>query len=100
MSNFKYNNVFWFLIDGLCPGYLNLCGNSDVNNNFLDQLMSKGLVFNNVVTTASGTHTSMHSIFTSLMPSYNGATGWTREALRNFNQEIFTVADYFSTSGI
>ncbi len=99
MSNFKYNNVFWFLIDGLCPDYLNLCGNSDVNNNFLDQLMSKGLVFNNVVTTASGTHTSMHSIFTSLMPSYNGATGWTREALRNFNQEIFTVADYFQLAG-
>lgn len=94
-----YKNVFWFLIDGLRPDFIQLENSNETSNNFFEQLLSNATVFNNVVTTNGGTHTSMHSIFTSLLSSYNGATGWTKEALRNFNQEIFTITDYFQIAG-
>ena len=95
----KYKNIFWFLIDGLRPDFLHLKNSNKISKNFFEQLVSNATVFSNVVTTNAGTHTSMHSIFTSLLPSYNGATGWAKQALRNFNQEIFTIADYFQMAG-
>ncbi len=96
MAEKQYNNVFWFLIDGLRPDFLHMDG---TEKNFIDRLLEKGSLFNNVVTAGSGTHTSMHAIFTALLPSYNGATGWSRESLRQFRQEIFTLADYFQLEG-
>jgi len=92
-----YDNIFWFLIDGLRPDYIHI--NENEEKNFIDELLGKGTVFTDVVTTGAGTYTSMHSIFTSLLPAYNGADGWTRKALRNFNQEIFTITDYFQLAG-
>lgn len=94
----KYDNVFWFLIDGLRPDFLHL-NTEETKKNYIDELLSNATVFSNVVTAGAGTHTSMHSIFTSLLPSYNGATGWEKGALRKFNQEIFTIADYFQLAG-
>ncbi len=91
----KYKNVFWFLLDGLRPDFLQI----DPKGNFVEKLLSNATVFNHVVTTAAGTHTSMHSIFSSLLPSFNGATGWSIEALQNFNQNIFTIADFFQMAG-
>lgn len=101
MISFKntYDNVYWFLIDGLRPDFLRINGNKEVEENFFDELISKGTMFNKVITAGSGTFTSMHSIFSALLPSYNGASGWAKKALRNFNQEIFTVADYFQLAG-
>lgn len=95
----KERNVFWFLIDGLSPNNLYSCGNTNVKRNFFDELIEQGVVFTNVASTAAGTHTSMHSIFSSLMPSVNGATGWVREALRGFKPEIFTLTDLFKYRG-
>lgn len=93
----KYDNIFWFLIDGLRPDFLHLEEQSQ--KNYVDKLLSNATVFNNVITAGAGTHTSMHSIFTSLLPSYNGAAGWEKEALRNFKREILTLADYFQLAG-
>ena len=95
----KYDNVYWFLLDGLRPDFLHIGDKKSTEQNFFDKLLERGTVFNNVVTTGAGTFTSMHSIFTSLLPSYNGATGWTKTALRKFNQNIFTIADYFQLGG-
>lgn len=95
----KFDNVYWFLIDGLRPDFLNIKVDKCVKKNYIDKLLERGTVFNNVVTSSAGTYTSMHSIFTSLLPSYNGETGWTRTALRKFNQNIFTIADYFQLAG-
>ena len=94
----KYKNIFWFLIDGLRPDFLHIKSERE-DCNFIDQLLLKGTVFDNVVTAGAGTHTSMHAIFTGLMPSYNGAVGCEKSALRNFKQEIFTLADYFQLAG-
>lgn len=94
----KYNNVFWFLIDGLRPDFLHTNRQSG-NNNFLDHILSKATVFDHVVTAGSGTRTSMYSIFTSFLPAYNGMTGWDKMALRNFDQSLFTIADYFQLAG-
>jgi len=94
----KYKNVFWFLIDGLRPDFLHLDADSETCN-FIDKCLLKGTVFNHVVTAGGGTFTSMHSIFTSLLPSFNGVTGWEKRALRNFNEEIFTITDYFQLAG-
>ena len=41
----------------------------------------------------------MHSIFSSLLPSYNGVTGAEKTAIRKFNQNIFTITDYFQLAG-
>lgn len=92
-------NVYWFLIDGLSPYHLNSCGNDTVVRNFFDELVEKGILFTNVASTAGGTHASMHSIFSSLMPSANGAEGWARESLRKFDPEIFTLTDLFKYKG-
>lgn len=97
--NAKYKNIFWFLIDGLSPDFLRVCGNAEVQKNFFDELLERGTVFSNVATTAAGTHTSMHSIFSSSMPSVNGAAGWTTDALRNFDPEIFTLTDFLRMAG-
>ena len=94
----KYDNIFWFLIDGLRPDFLHLCEEQS-QKNYIDKILSNATVFNNVLTAGAGTHTSMHSIFTSLLPSYNGASGWEKRALRNFKREIFTLADYFQLAG-
>jgi len=94
----KYKNVFWFLIDGLRPDFLHLDGDPK-KQNFIDKCLMKGTVFNNVVTNGGGTYTSMHSIFSSLLPSYNKMTGVVKEAFRNFDQEIFTIPDYFQLAG-
>lgn len=94
----KYDNIFWFLIDGLRPDFLHL-GEEQSKKNYIDKTLSNATVFNNVLTAGAGTHTSMHSIFTSLLPSYNGASGWEKRALRNFKREIFTLADYFQLAG-
>jgi len=95
----KYENVYWFLIDGLRPDFLHIKEEPCVERNYLDKLLEKGTVFDHVVTSGAGTYTSMYSIFTSLLPSYNGESGWTRTALRKFNQNIFTIADYFQMAG-
>lgn len=95
----RYNNVFWFLIDGLRPDYLHISNSTDAREDFFDELLKRGTVFTNVVTAGAGTYTSMHSVFSSLLPSYNGAEGWSRTTLRNFNQEIFTITDYFQLAG-
>lgn len=94
----KYQNIYWFLIDGLRPDFLHINQGRE-NWNFIDRLCSKGTVFNHVVTAGGGTFTSMHAIFTSLLPSYNGVTGWDKSALRNFNQDIFTIADCLQLAG-
>lgn len=102
MGKKRYNNVFWFCIDGLRPDFLHVKGEDkgeEIEKNFIDGLLEKGTLFTNVITAGGGTHTSMHSIFTSLLPSYNGAAGWDKEALRRFRQEIFTLADYFQLAG-
>ena len=99
MKNLEGKNIYWFLIDGLSPLYLNICGNKKIPLNFFDNVMSQGVVFSNVAATQGGTHTSMHSIFSSMLPSINGATGWVREALINFNQEIWTFTDLIKKNG-
>ena len=60
----KYDNIFWFLIDGLRPDFLHL-GEEQSQKNYIDKTLSNATVFNNVLTAGAGTHTSMHSIFTS-----------------------------------
>lgn len=92
-------NVFWFLIDGLSPNFLNSCGNNNVEPNFIDKLINRGFVFTNVASTAAGTHTSMHSVFSSMYASVNGASGWNFRALRKFNPYIFTLTDFFKQEG-
>lgn len=94
----KFNNIYWFLIDGLRPDFLHI-DEKKQNQNFIDQLCSGGTVFDHVVTAGGGTFTSMHAIFTALLPSYNGVTGWDKSALRSFNQEIFSIADYLQLAG-
>ncbi len=96
---FKNRNVYWFLIDGLSPLHLRICGNMNVENTFFDELMKNGTVFSNVASTAAGTHTAMHSVFSSMYPSINGATGWVLDALRKFNPDIFTLTDFFKEAG-
>lgn len=88
-------NVFWFLIDGLSPDFLKSCGNNALTNTFFDTLIEKSFVFTNVASTAAGTHTAMHSVFSSMYPSVNGVSGWNIKALRNFNPDIFTLTDFF-----
>ncbi len=88
-------NVYWFLIDGLSPDYLNSCGHKNIEKNFFDELIEKGFIFTNVVSTNGGTHTSMHSIFSSMYSSVNGASGWSEKALRSFKPDIFTLTDFF-----
>ena len=92
-------NVYWFLIDGLSPQHLSLCGNKEVEPNFFDELLSKGVVFSQVISASGGTHTSMHATFSSFMPSVNGATGWIIQTYRKFDRALFTIADYFKLSG-
>ena len=92
-------NVYWFLIDGLSPLYMNISGNSDIKENFFDNYLKDAVVFSNVASTAAGTHCSMHSIFSSLLPSVNGASGWSKKALRRFNKRILTLTDYFKLEG-
>lgn len=94
----KYNNIYWFLIDGLRPDFLHING-GEGEKNFIDRMLEKGSLFNNVITAGSGTHTSMHAVFSALLPSYNGAVGWDKETLRQFRQDIFTLADYFQLAG-
>lgn len=91
-------NVFWFLLDGLSPDFLSYCTSKKIENE-IDEIVSKGATFTNVACTAGGTHCSMHSIFTSMMPSINGATGWYRKALRGIHKEIYTLTDYFKLNG-
>ncbi len=98
MASKKYENVYWFLLDGLRPDFLRI-GQEREKQNFIDKLCARGTVFDHVVTAGGGTYTSMHAIFTSLLPSYNGVAGWDMSALRNFNQNIFTMADYFQLAG-
>lgn len=93
-----YKNVFWFLIDGLRPDFLHLDAEPG-RQNFIDRILRKGTVLNCVASAGGGTHTCMHAAFTSLLPSFNGAAGWEKEALQDFRQEIFTVADYFQLAG-
>lgn len=88
-------NVYWFLIDGLSPDFLSSCGKDNLVPTFFDSLIEKGFVFTNVASTAAGTHTAMHSVFSSMYPSINGASGWNLKALRNFNPDIFTLTDFF-----
>lgn len=96
----KYKNIYWFLIDGLSPQHLNIStGSESIKKNFFDELFSKGTMFSRVYVANGGTHTSMHAIFTSLMPSYNGATGWTYDALRQFDTRFFTITDYMKNAG-
>lgn len=94
----KYDNIYWFLIDGLRPDFLHI--NQKIGRqNFIDKLCSMGTTFDHVMTAGGGTFTSMHSVFTSLLPSYNGMTGFNKETFRKFNQEIFTITDYFQLAG-
>ena len=97
--NDNRRNVFWFLIDGLSPDYLHACGNTEAERCFFDELLEKSALFTNVSSTAAGTHTSMHSVFSSMYPSINGAAGWSIEALRKFDPTIFTITDFFKTEG-
>lgn len=92
-------NIYWFLLDGLSPWFLHSCGQSNLKENFIDELIQRGTVFTNVFTTDAGTHTSLHSIFSSLLPSYNGAVGWPRKALRKFDKNIDTFTDRLKQLG-
>ena len=94
----KYDNTYWYLLDGLRQDFLNINYNIE-KHNFIDKLYSKRTTFDYVMTAAGGTYTSMHAIFTLLLPSYNGMTGFNREAFRKFNQEIFTITNYFQLAG-
>lgn len=94
----KYDNIFWFLLDGLRPDFLHI-NDKEENQNFIDKLCSRGTIFDRVVSAGGGTFTAMHAVFSALLPSYNGVTGWDMSALRSFNQDIFTVADYFQLAG-
>lgn len=95
----KYKNVYWFLIDGLSPSFLNSCGKDGYTTTFIDKCLSKGTVFSQVYSANGGTHTSMHVFFSGFYSSVNGATGWTREALRSFKPEIITLTDILKMSG-
>ena len=90
----KMRNVYWFLLDGLSPDFIPYCTDRIVLNG-IDDIISQGTTFTNIACTAGGTHCSMHSIFSSMLPSVNGATGWYRKALRGFNKEIFSLTDFF-----
>jgi len=94
----NYKNVFWFLIDGLRPDFLHT-GSGSEEQNFIDKCLMKGTLFDHVVTAGSCTFTSMHSIYTSFLPSYNGMTSWNKITSRKLNQDIFTIADYFQLAG-
>ena len=91
-------NVYWFLIDGLSPEFLDYCEGKEPQN-FIEEILAKGTTFTNMCCTAGGTHCSMHSIFTSLLPSINGCTGWYRDAMRGFEKGIYTLTDFFKEKG-
>lgn len=45
----KYNNIYWFLIDGLRPDFLHISAEKE-KQNFIDKLCSEGTTFNHVMT--------------------------------------------------
>ncbi len=92
-------NVYWFLIDGLSPQFLNACGNKQYKKTFIDTCLEKGTVLSKMYCANGGTHTSMHVFFSGFRSSVNGATGWIIEALRSFNPKIFTLTDLFKLNG-
>ena len=92
-------NVYWFLIDGLSPKFLNACGNKQYSRTFIDKCLEKATVFSQMYCANGGTHTSMHVFFSGFRSSVNGASGWIVEALRSFNPEIFTLTDLFKLNG-
>jgi len=92
-------NVYWFLIDGLSPKFLNVCGNKQYGKTFIDKCLEKGTVLSQMYCGNGGTHTSMHVFFSGFRSSVNGAKGWIIEALRSFNPEIFTLTDFFKLNG-
>jgi hypothetical protein len=57
-------------IDGLTTYFLNAYGNKNLENNFIDSVISKVSIFNNVYTANAGTHTSIHAIFSYFYPRY------------------------------
>ena len=95
----KYKNIYWFLLDGLSPKFLNSCGNKQYEHNFIDECIENGAVFSQVYSANAGTHTSMHVFFSGFYSSVNGATGWTTEALRKFNPNIITLTDILKQNG-
>lgn len=95
----KYRNIYWFLLDGLSPKYLNSCGAKECEANFIDELISKGTRFSQVYSANGGTHSSMHVFFSGLYSFVNGVMGWPLESMRRFDPEIFTITDFFKEAG-
>ena len=62
----KYDNIFWFLLDGLRPDFLHI-NDKEENQNFIDKLCSRGTIFDRVVSAGGGTFTAMHAVFSALL---------------------------------
>ena len=95
----KYRNIYWFLLDGLSPKFLNSCGAKECEANFIDELISRGTCFCQVYSANGGTHSSMHVFFSGLYSFVNGVMGWPLESMRRFDPEIFTITDFFKEAG-
>ncbi|GAG53845.1 unnamed protein product, partial [marine sediment metagenome] len=95
----KKRNIVWLCLDGLRVDKLFCCGNHEQPKLFVDEVLSRGILFSKVFSAAAGTQTSMHAVFTSMYPSSNGALGWTREALNRLDPHVLSLTDFLKRGG-
>lgn len=88
-------NVIVVLIDAARPDYFSCYGSGLNTTPNIDKIAQKGIIFENVISTAPWTIPSCGSIFTGLYPNQHKAT-W--ETLR-LKEGIPTIFDIFAQSG-
>ncbi len=95
----QLSNVIWICIDGVRPDRLHSCGNRGRPELYLDQLLSRGVLFSQVYSAAAGTHTATHSAFTSMYLRSHGVEGWTRDAMWRMNPRALSLTDFLARAG-
>jgi len=98
MLSKKHPNIVWFLIDSLRPDLL-LEFISLNPDSFISNIISMGVTFDNVITSAPYTITSETSILTGVYPQLHGLDGWFKSIPYSLNKNVICFPEILRELG-
>ncbi|MCH2171299.1 sulfatase-like hydrolase/transferase [Myxococcota bacterium] len=92
-------DIVWFLLDGVRPDRVKICGGKTPQTTFIDEVLSRGTLFTRSIAAGPYSLIALNALFTSLYGTTNGVNAAYKTTSDDLHSDAVTITDLLRREG-